>query len=118
MSAPNIFTVTSCIAKTVVQLATTSPVVFLENAASSNSLYKINTIIVSNKAVSPADVTVNLVRSAVSYPLAYTVTVADKSTLVLLGKDTALYLEEADSLNITSSASTALTVICSYEVVS
>ena len=65
-----------------------------------------------------ADVTVDLFRSSTSYKLASTITIPADATLVVLSKETAIYLEEGDSLRVQASADSDLQAVCSYEVIS
>lgn len=119
MAAPNIITVTSILGKTAVLNATTTPTAVVENAAASNAVLKLNSVIVSNvDGSSAADITVSLFRSAVDYPIASTITVPADATLVVLSKEAALYLEEGDAIRCTASANGDLVVLCSYEEIS
>ena len=118
MSAPNIVNLTSIVGKTALQTANTSLSTMLINSSGSSQVYKINMILASNKSASASDVTVDVYRSSVSYPIAYTITVPDKSAIVLSGKDTAFYLEEGDVLRISSSINSSIVVTTSYEIIS
>lgn len=118
MSAPNIFTATSCIAKTALQETTTTITAALSNSAASGQVLKVNSILATNKITSSSDVTVEVYRSSTSFPLAYGITVPNKSSLIVLGKDTPLYLEEGDSIRVSSSIASALNIAIVYEVVS
>ena len=53
-----------------------------------------------------------------SSDLAHTVSVPADASLVVLSKDTALYLEENDTIRLTASANGDLQAICSYEEIS
>jgi len=117
MTAPNIFTATVCTAKSAHQLATTSATAIITNAAASGKVFKVNSILAVNKSTDFADVTIDIFRSSVSYPLAFAITVPTKSTLVVLGKDTPLYMEEGDILRILSSAASTLNITVVYEEV-
>lgn len=75
-------------------------------------------ILAANKSATPADVTVDIYRGATSFPIAFTVTVPDKSSIVLSGKDTAFYLEEGDVLRISGSINSSIVVTTSYEIIS
>lgn len=119
MTAPNIINVTSITGKTAVANATTVASNVLVNADSSNSVVKLNSVIVSNvDGASAADITVSLFRSAVDYPIASTITVPADATLVVLSKEAALYLEEGDAIRCTASANGDLVILCSYEEIS
>tara|TARA_B110000483_G_scaffold186539_1_gene220861 strand:- start:71 stop:430 length:360 start_codon:yes stop_codon:yes gene_type:complete len=119
MTAPNIVNTTTITAKTDVQIVGTSATAITTNSAASGQVYKINSVIVANvDGTSAADVTVDLFRGSVAYRLASTVSVPADSTLVVISKDTAVYLEEGDVLRCTASAAGDLEAVCSYEVIS
>ncbi len=119
MTAPNIVNTTTITAKTDVQIVGTSATAITTNSAASGQVYKINSIIVANvDGTSAADVTVDLFRGSVAYRLASTVSVPADSTLVVLSKDTSVYLEEGDAIRCTASAAGDLEAVCSYEVIS
>jgi hypothetical protein len=84
----------------------------------SDKLLKLNSIIVSNvDGANAADTTVYFYNAdnTTAYHLAKTVTVPAKSTLVVLGKDSPIYLEEGDKIQALASAASDLEIIISYE---
>ena len=117
MAAPNIVNVTSIYGKTMgADLGLTATTDILTCA--SNKVLKVNTIIVSNiDGVSSADATVYFYDSsaAARYALAYTVLVPADSSLVLVGKDNPIYLEESDQIEAGASATGDLQIVISYE---
>jgi hypothetical protein len=115
MAAPNIVGVATITGKTAVanQVGTAS-VELLLNATSSDDVYKINTILVSNVSGADTTVTVDLRRGGVDYSIVTTIDVPNKSTLDVLARS--IYLEEGDSIRVTAGHTTALDAICSYEV--
>jgi len=117
MAAPNIVNVTSIYGKTLgAALGTNTDDVYL--TCLSDKVLKINSIIVSNvDGTNNADVTVKFYDSSVttSYRIAHTVTVPADSTLVVLGKDFLIYLEEGDQIRAGASVSGDLEMIISYE---
>ena len=117
MAAPNIINATSIFGKTTAaQLDTTVTTSLLANSASSNKLLKINSIIVGNKDGSnSADVTISWYNGSTDYYLASTVAVPADTTLIVLGKDAPIFLEEGQSLRGGASANGDLDVIISYE---
>ena len=124
MSAPNIVNVSTITGKTAkIALTTTSATTLVSNAASSNQVFKINMIQVANVDGSNAcDVTVD-VHSAASgggtaYSLASTISVPADAALVVLDKNTALYLEENTSITATAGTASDLEVLVSYEEIS
>ena len=119
MANPNIANLTDIRGKTAVQSVITSAAAIVTNTAGSNKVFKINSLMISNvDGVNPADITVQFFRSSVSTNIASTVTVPADATLVVLSKDTPLYLEEGDALNCFASANGDLQAICSYEEIS
>lgn len=119
MAAPNIVGVQNITGRTNSLNVTTSPVALVSNAQNSSQIYKINYILATNISGIPTDITVDLFRNnTTSFPLAFTVTVPEKSTMVIIGKDTAVYLEEFDSIRVSASANSSLVATTSYEVIS
>jgi hypothetical protein len=119
MANPNIVNVTSIFGKTSIQNVGTSAAVIVENTAGSNKVLKINSLTIANvDGVNSADATVDLFRSSVSYKIANTVAVPADSTLIVISKDTAIYLEEGDSIRCLASAAGDLQAVCSYEEIS
>ena len=115
MANPNIVNVTSIYGKTIgVALDTTLSTQLL--ACASNKLIKINSIIVANiDGTSSADATISFYDGSSTWHLASTVAVPADSTLIVLGKDAPIYLEESDQLRGGASANSDLTCIISYE---
>ena len=117
MAAPNILSATSIYGKTVGRaLDTTLTTGVLTCAA--NKVLKINSIIVSNiDGSAAADVTASFYDStaATSYQIASTVSVPADSTLIVLGKDSPIYLEESDEIRAGASANGDLVMIVSYD---
>ena len=119
MAAPNIVNVTTIIGHTDVQSVGTSATAIVENSAASGKVYKVNSLIIANvDGTNSADITVDLFRSSTSYKIASTVTVPADASLVVISKETAIYLEEGDSLRCLASASGDLQAVCSYEEIS
>ena len=117
MAAPNIISATSIYGKTTAAaLDTTLTTSLLANNTNSEKLLKLNSIIVANKdGTSGADVTISWYNGSADFYLAYTVSVPADSTLVVLGKDSPIYLEEGQSIRGGASANGDLDVIISYE---
>ena len=117
MAAPNILSATSIYGKTVgAALGTTLTTSLLANASGSNKVLKINSIIVTNvDGTNNADVSVEFYNGSTAYRLASTVTVPADSTLVVLGKDSPIYLEEGDKITGGASANADLQCIIAYD---
>lgn len=117
MANPNIATANNFYGRSVGLQLTTSAA-GLSGTVASNRVYKVNSIIVANSSGSTAaDVTVTWVDSSagLTYYLAYVITVPAKSTLVVLSKDTQIYLEEGDYINAYASANSTLHAVISFE---
>lgn len=118
MANPNIVNVTDIRGQTNVLTVTTTALTFVSNPADSGAIYKVNTLMVSNiDGAADSEVTVDLVRSEMTYKLASTITVPSDSTLIVLSKNTGIYLEEGDSLQLSGSANGDLQAVCSYEII-
>lgn len=117
MANPNIVNVSSIYGKCVgLGLATTTQAI-VTNSAASGKILKVNSLIVSNiNGTAAADVTAYVYKNQSNiYYLAYTIAVPNDATLVLISKDSSIYLEENDSIVIYASANSYLNAICSYE---
>ena len=120
MAAPNIVNVTSILGKTAYDAdVATSQSATLTNAASSNKLLKINTIIAANiDGTNAADITVYVTTAGATtalYHLAKTITVPADSSLVITSKDTSFYLEEDRAIRAVASAAGDISLMISYE---
>jgi hypothetical protein len=121
MAAPNIVNTTSIVGiTTAINLSTTNATSFLSNASSSNKVFKINTIAAAG--ISTATITLKYHLGAAgagtSFPIASAISVPGGTTLVIVSKDSPIYLEENQSLTAQSSSANQITVVCSYESIS
>ena len=122
MAAPNIVSVTSIYGKTTGVLLNTTTTTGILTCAS-NKVLKINSIICANvDGTSSADVTINFFDTDSdgggtdrTNPLASTIAVPADSTLVVLGKDSPIYLEEGDKITGGASANADIHCTVSYE---
>ena len=116
MAAQNVVNVTSIYGKTTGLALTSSSQDVLTCAA--DKLLKVNSIIVANIDGSNSDtVTVKWYNAdnTTAFSLASTVTIPADTTLVVLGKDAPIYLEEGDKIQALASASGDLEIVISYE---
>ena len=123
MANPNIVSVASIYGKTVYDTdIAASAASLVVNAASSGKIYKINSLIIANiDGTDTADITVTLRNAAggTTYStIANTVAVPQDATLIIVSKDTSIYLEEDMSLYVLASAAGDLSATCSYEEIS
>lgn len=124
MAAPNIVNVSTITAKSAyVALSTTNATQLVSNAASSGKVFKINMIQVANvDGTNACDVTVDYHSQddigGTAYSLVSTVSVPADASLIVIDKNTALYLEEDRSISVTAGTANDLEVIVSYEEIS
>jgi hypothetical protein len=124
MAAPNIVNVATILGKTAtVDLSTTNATAVVSNAASSNKVFKINSLIVSNvDGTNDAAITVNFYSEddigGTATEICKTVTVPADASLVVIDKNSSIYLEEDKSIGAIASAASDLKIVCSYEEIS
>ena len=118
MAGPNLINTATVTGKTVAQAILSTPATMLTNAASSGKVVKVNVLyIVNNSNSTDSAVTVAFVRSGTTVKIANLSMVTIGTTLVVITKDTSIYLEEGDSLQITASTNDTLQALASYEVI-
>jgi len=122
MSNPNIAAATSILGGTAYGSVTSSLAPVVTNAASSNTIIKVNTLIIINKTgASAADVTAQIQTASGGSPtdICINITVPAKSNLVLISKDISFYLLEDRRISVVCAASaTSLNYFVSYETIS
>lgn len=124
MAAPNIVGITTVVGiTTFIDLSTTNATTLLSNAASSGKVFKVNTITVANDdGTNTANITVSINNAAAgggtAFKLAHTIDVTADSTLVVIDKASAFYLQENQSIVATASVASDLDIMCSYEEIS
>ena len=130
MAAPNIVNVATITGKTYYDaLADTNLTSLVLNSATSGKVLKINMLIASNvdgSSAATVDVsyhpsTTTAVGSTVSstgYHIAKTVSVPSDSSLVIISKDTSIYMEESSVLAVKASVADDIDIVVSYEEIS
>lgn len=124
MAAPNLVNVATITAKSaVVNLTTTSATAVVSNPVSSNKVFKINSLIVSNvDGANAADITISYYSEdnigGTATEIVKTISVPADASLVVIDKSTSIYLEEDRSIGATAGAANDLKVIVSYEELS
>ena len=123
MAAPNIVNVTSIIGiTTAVGLGTTAVTTFLSNADASGKVLKINTVVAAGIGTGSGNITLKYHLAAAgagtSIALANTIAVPADASLVIIGKDNPIYLEENRSLTAQASVADNIAIVCSYEDIS
>jgi hypothetical protein len=121
---PNIVNVTNILGRTVVvDLSTTNATLVVENTAASGKIFKINSLYVSNvDGTNAADITISLFSEdnigGTATQIASTVTVPADATIIVIDKNSSIYLEEDKSIGATASAANDLKIVCSFEEIS
>ena len=120
MAAPNIVnvsTITGITTGTV--LTTTSTTTLLTNSASSNKVLKLNSILVTNNdSLASIASTVSWYTGSTDYKFINNLSIPPGSSLIVLGKDAPIYLQEGQSIRGGAGASSKLDCIISYEEIS
>ena len=124
MAAPNIVNVTTITGKSaVVSLTTTSATAVVSNTGASGKVFKINSLVVSNvDGTNAADITISYYSEddigGTATEIVSTVSVPADASLVVIDKNTSIYLEEDRSIGATASAANDLKVLVSFEEIS
>lgn len=121
MAAPNIVGVTSIVGVStfISGISSTAYTTVLSNAANSNQVWKVNTLVASNTTAASIYVSLKFFGQAAgvgnSVSMGSTIAVPIGSSLVLIGKDNPVYLEENRSIAMNASAANSADVVISYE---
>jgi hypothetical protein len=128
MANPNILAATTALGSTTYLTPSgTSAVVLLPNPASSNEVFKINSIVAANVngSASVATTVAIYTNGAVAqgsapaggtaFPLVSAVQVPANASLIVVDKTTQIYLQEGTSIVVTSGTASGITYIISYE---
>jgi hypothetical protein len=118
MAAPNLVTTTSIIGKTAAEWVPTTLTAILSNPTNSSQAYRINVLYITNLGLTDDVVTVDIYRNSISYKLASAIPVPVGNSLVVIAKDTSIYLEESDALRVSAGQAGSLQYVLSYEIMS
>lgn len=118
MAAPNLTTATSIIGKTKADWIPATLTAILTNTANSSQAFRINALFVTNLSSADSTVTVEIYRNFVGFKIANNIPAPTQNSLVIIGKDTTIYLEEGDSLRISAASASTLQYVVSYEIMS
>jgi hypothetical protein len=116
MANPNILNASVVEGENSLISATTTPQVFINNAASSGKIYKVNSLIASNITGNiDSEITVSIYSQddigGTEYKLARTITVPSTTSLIVIDKTTSVYLKEDQSIGVYASGNTE--IVCS-----
>jgi hypothetical protein len=127
MANPNIVNVTNIVGNTSTNLisSTANPfaTALVNNAASSNKVYKVNTIIAANvDGANNYEITIKIFSQddlgGTGREIASTVTVPADASVVIIDKNSSFYLLEDRSIGATAGTANKIVVTCSWEEIS
>jgi hypothetical protein len=124
MATPNLANVTTITpANSQVYLSSTSATSIANNAASSGTVLKIESLVVSNTDTTTAyTVTLNTYSAAslggTAFPIISTLSVPANSSVIIIDKTNSIYLNENQSLGATAGTANKIYVNTSWEVMS
>jgi hypothetical protein len=122
MAAPNLAAPKKIVGKVAFAACTsTNEVTILSNGTASSACLRVTSLTLANVDGSSAvDATVRLYNAAsggTAYRFISTLNVPADSSVVVVGRDNAVYLEEDRRITVAASAADDLEVVCSYEEV-
>jgi hypothetical protein len=117
MAAPNIVNVSTIFGKSSYANLTTVYANVITNGATSGNVIKVNEITISNYTGSTVGCNVQVGRGSSLFFIVGNISVPASSALVVLAKDTTLYLEEGDYIQANATANITAHLVTSYEVI-
>jgi len=122
MAAPNLANPSTIIGKTaVLSLASTTETTLVTNAASSNKVFRIAHVTIANTGTATITATVRHYSAATGGTATShgtTMPISPGSSLIVVGKENPVWLEEDRRITVQASGTTGLDVVCSYEDIS
>jgi hypothetical protein len=124
MANPNIVNVTNILGNnSLTDLSTTNATAIVSNAASSGKIYKINSIVVANTdGTDPYPITLSVYSEddigGTAFEIASTITVPADASVILMDKNSSIYLKEDQSIGATAGTASKLIVVASWEEIS
>lgn len=116
MAAPNLVNVATILGTTTAAaLNTTTTTSLLTNSAASGKVYKVNDVYVTNKSAASATVTMDVYNGTTGFYIAYTLVVPIAATVVVVDRNSYVYLLEGWSIRGGASANSAIDTVISYE---
>lgn len=119
MTTPNIVSTAYIEGKTDVAVVGTGMAAITENPTGSGCVYKINLLQAANvNGINAYDISAAIRRSSTDYFIAKIVAVPADGSLVIIGKENPIYLNEGDKIVLQAEAASQIHAICSYEIIS
>ena len=118
MANPNIVNVATIRGKTDSgELNTTYTTALVSNSASSSLVYKMNSIVVTNKAGTDTTFRISFYNGSNDRFIAYNVNCPANTVVIVTDKSSSLYLEEGDSIRGGAATNSRLDWVISYETI-
>lgn len=121
MANPNIVNVTDIRGNnSLTSLSTTNATEIVSNPASSGKVYKINSLVVSNiDGTDPYYITVSIYSEdnigGTAYQIVSTLNIPNDSSVIIIDKNSGIYLKEDQSIGATAQTANKLVVTASWE---
>ncbi len=116
MALPNLLTATIITGRTAYANVTTATSNVLVNPASSGNSFRIvNIMAASIDTSNTGNITASVLRTGVSNYLGFGLSIPSRSTLILLGKENPVTLEEGDALQMSADANSRIWATITYE---
>ena len=122
MATPNIVGVTDIRGNTVYLIpSTTSATTWTGLTPTTNVVNKIDSITATNVTASAATITVSInsatAGGGTAYRLCYQISVPANASLIIVDKTTSFYVNDAQSIVVTSGTANALELVATYEAI-
>jgi len=118
MANPNIVNVTTIYGNTATLAVSSTTTNVVSNPTSSGNIYKINLLTVANYSTNSYAVTAELNVAGANTNIVKNIVIPANSSLAIIGKDTAMYLLENSSIQLSTTQNSAFHAICSWEQIS
>lgn len=120
MAAPNLTSSTlTTYGRTTATTISTAVTVLISNPFGSNKSYKVNSLYIANiDNLKDARTSVDFFRTSTSYRMIDRMKISSGDSLVAVSRDTAIHLEEGDSLRCYADENELIHVVLGYEIIS
>lgn len=119
MANPSLANVSAGYGRMAFQNVTTAFANIIVNSAASNTIVKINSLTLSNiDSSNIANVSVSVSNAGIGYSILTNATIPIQSSLIAISKDSTIYLEENQLMQIRASANAHVQAVVSYDIIS
>lgn len=118
MANPNLANVNSGYAKMAFQNVLSSFSNILVNSSTSNTVFKINSVFLSNfDSANTANVSLSISNAGIAYSIITNAVVPIQGSLIAISKDSSVYLEEGQFMQIRASTNNHIQAVISYDII-